>query len=78
MQVGALSPHRQTFANKFSGKGALKFSFDMSVPNVATYDPQRGGCCTVAQRLACETARPCHCRPRRAVPHENGRGNDTR
>ncbi len=26
---------------------ALKFAFDMSVPNVATYDPQRGGCCTV-------------------------------
>lgn len=26
---------------------ALKFSFDMSVPNVAHLDPQRGGCCTV-------------------------------
>ncbi len=26
---------------------ALQFAFDMSVPNVATYDPQRGGCCTV-------------------------------
>jgi hypothetical protein len=26
---------------------ALRFSFDMSVPNVATYDPQRGGCCTI-------------------------------
>ena len=26
---------------------ALRFAFDMSVPNVATYDPQRGGCCTV-------------------------------
>ena len=25
----------------------LKFSFDMSVPNVASLDPQRGGCCTV-------------------------------
>jgi hypothetical protein len=25
----------------------LNFSFDMSVPNVATYDPQPGGCCTV-------------------------------
>ena len=24
-----------------------KFAFDMSVPNVATYDPQPGGCCTV-------------------------------
>jgi hypothetical protein len=26
---------------------ALDFAFDMSVPNVATYDPQQGGCCTV-------------------------------
>lgn len=26
---------------------ALQFSFDMSVPNVARLDPQRGGCCTV-------------------------------
>jgi hypothetical protein len=25
----------------------LDFSFDMSIPNVATLDPQRGGCCTV-------------------------------
>jgi hypothetical protein len=26
---------------------ALSFSFDMSFPNVAPLDPQRGGCCTV-------------------------------
>lgn len=26
---------------------ALNFEFDMSVPNVAHLDPQRGGCCTV-------------------------------
>lgn len=26
---------------------ALNFEFDMSVPNVATHDPQGGGCCTV-------------------------------
>jgi len=26
---------------------ALKFAYDMSVPNVAHLDPQRGGCCTV-------------------------------
>ena len=26
---------------------ALNFSYDMSVPNVAHLDPQRGGCCTV-------------------------------
>lgn len=27
--------------------GALDFSYDMSLPNVAHLDPQRGGCCTV-------------------------------
>ncbi len=27
--------------------GALEFSYDMSVPNTAHLDPQRGGCCTV-------------------------------
>jgi len=27
--------------------GELDFSYDMSVPNVAHLDPQRGGCCTV-------------------------------
>ncbi|MGH9498300.1 MAG: hypothetical protein ACRD3L_04090 [Terriglobales bacterium] len=26
---------------------AIKLSFDMSIPNVAHLDPQRGGCCTV-------------------------------
>ena len=26
---------------------AFDFSYDMSVPNVAHLDPQRGGCCTV-------------------------------
>lgn len=26
---------------------ALSFSYDMSIPNVAHLDPQRGGCCTV-------------------------------
>jgi hypothetical protein len=26
---------------------SLNFSFDMSIPNVAHLDPQRGGCCTV-------------------------------
>ena len=26
---------------------ALDFEYDMSVPNVAHLDPQRGGCCTV-------------------------------
>lgn len=27
--------------------GALKFEYDMSVPNSAPLDPQRGGCCTL-------------------------------
>jgi hypothetical protein len=27
--------------------GAFDFSYDMSVPNVAHLEPQRGGCCTV-------------------------------
>ncbi len=27
--------------------GELRFSYDMSVPNVGHLDPQRGGCCTV-------------------------------
>ncbi len=27
--------------------GAFDFSYDMSVPNVAHLDPQRGGCCTI-------------------------------
>jgi hypothetical protein len=49
------------YASKYSAKGfraavlyrkpewlqRLNFSFDMSMPNVAHLDPQRGGCCTV-------------------------------
>ena len=49
------------YAKKFSSKGfrsgamyrnqswydAFEFSYDMSVPNVAHLEPQRGGCCTV-------------------------------
>jgi hypothetical protein len=31
--------------------GALDFSYDSSVPNVAHLDPQRGGCCTVMPYL---------------------------
>ena len=31
---------------------ALDFSYDMSVPNVAHLDPQRGGCCTVMPYFA--------------------------
>ena len=49
------------YADKFGARGfrsaalyrnhdwltALRFEYDMSVPNVAHLDPQRGGCCTV-------------------------------
>jgi hypothetical protein len=34
---------------------ALQFDFDMSVPNVAHLDPQRGGCCTVMPYFFGET-----------------------
>jgi len=34
---------------------ALQFAFDMSVPNVARLDPQRGGCCTVMPYFFGET-----------------------
>jgi hypothetical protein len=34
---------------------ALHFSFDMSVPNVAHLDPQKGGCCTVMPYFCGET-----------------------
>ena len=34
---------------------ALDFSYDMSVPNVAHLDPQRGGCCTVMPYFVGET-----------------------
>jgi hypothetical protein len=34
---------------------ALRFSFDMSVPNVAHLDPQKGGCCTVMPYFFGET-----------------------
>ena len=50
-----------TYRDKFAARGfrsavlyrnvdwltALNFEYDMSVPNVAHLDPQRGGCCTV-------------------------------
>jgi hypothetical protein len=35
--------------------GALQFAFDMSVPNVAHLDPQKGGCCTVMPYFFDET-----------------------
>ena len=33
--------------HNFDWYDALEFSYDMSVPNVAHLDPQKGGCCTV-------------------------------
>jgi len=53
--------HINEYARKFEARGfragvmyrnlewydAYDFSYDMSVPNVAHLDPQRGGCCTV-------------------------------
>lgn len=36
-------------------QGELEFSYDMSVPNVAHLDPQRGGCCTVLPYFFGET-----------------------
>ena len=55
------APQINSYGRKYKAKGfragvlyrkqiwfdALDFSYDMSVPNVANYDPQRGGCCTV-------------------------------
>lgn len=38
---GAILYRKQTWFE------ALDFSYDMSVPNVAHLDPQRGGCCTI-------------------------------
>jgi hypothetical protein len=39
-RAGAMYRRQEWFA-------ALEFSYDMSVPNVAHLEPQRGGCCTV-------------------------------
>lgn len=39
-RAGALYRNQEWF-------GSLNFQYDMSVPNVAHLDPQRGGCCTI-------------------------------
>jgi hypothetical protein len=55
------APKINDYARRFGAKGfrspvmyrrvewydAFEFSYDMSIPNVAHLDPQRGGCCTV-------------------------------
>jgi hypothetical protein len=46
-QFGAIGFRAAVLYRKQSWFGALDFAYDMSVPNVAHLDPQRGGCCTV-------------------------------
>jgi hypothetical protein len=46
-QYGAEGFRAAVLYRKQSWFDALKFSYDMSVPNVAHLDPQQGGCCTV-------------------------------
>lgn len=44
---GALGFRAAVLYRNIDWYDALEFSYDMSVPNVAHLDPQRGGCCTV-------------------------------
>jgi hypothetical protein len=46
-EYGALGFRAGVLYRKPEWYDALDFSFDMSMPNVAHLDPQRGGCCTV-------------------------------
>ena len=46
-EFGALGFRTGAMYRKLDWWDALEFSYDMSVPNVAHLDPQRGGCCTV-------------------------------
>jgi hypothetical protein len=46
-EYGARGFRSAILYRKFEWLDALNFSFDMSCPNVAHLDPQRGGCCTV-------------------------------
>ena len=56
-RVRRINQHGRTFAahgfrsgalyRNIAWYGAFEFSYDMSVPNAAHLDPQRGGCCTV-------------------------------
>ena len=47
MEFGAEGFRAGVLYRKQMWYDALHFSYDMSVPNVAHLDPQRGGCCTV-------------------------------
>lgn len=46
-QFGALGFRSAVMYRNLDWFGALDFSYDMSVPNMAHLDPQQGGCCTV-------------------------------
>jgi hypothetical protein len=46
-QFGAKGFRAAVLYRNIDWYGALDFSYDMSIPNVAHLDPQRGGCCTV-------------------------------
>jgi hypothetical protein len=46
-QFGALGFRSAIMYRNVDWFGALDFSYDMSIPNVAHLDPQKGGCCTV-------------------------------
>jgi hypothetical protein len=46
-QFGALGFRSAVMYRNTDWYDALDFSYDMSVPNMAHLDPQRGGCCTV-------------------------------
>ncbi len=46
-QFGALGFRSGVLYRNQSWMNALAFEYDMSVPNVAHLDPQRGGCCSV-------------------------------
>ena len=47
LRFGALGFRSAMLHRNLDWYEALDFSYDMSVPNVAHLDPQRGGCCTV-------------------------------
>jgi len=46
-QFGALGFRSAVMYRNVEWYDALDFSYDMSIPNVAHLDPQRGGCCSV-------------------------------
>ena len=46
-QFGAQGFRSPVLYRKVDWFKALRFSYDMSIPNVAHLEPQRGGCCTV-------------------------------